>query len=159
MPVLSNRQILQDDPWQILESDAELPQEGSHIAVSLAQLGDLDQIANLEAQGLIIDGDVELDDLIPHLDKVDLIGIWFTALRDGRGFSLARLLRAQGFKGELRALGEVSRDRLSFLERCGFDSVDLPEAMVQDGFLDAYTEISVTYQGCEDTPLAIYSRG
>lgn len=159
MPVLSNRQIQKDDPWQILEKDAELSGTPSHLAVWFSNLSVLSEAVSLTAKGVVIDGDTDLEELIPYLDQVDLIGIWFTALRDGRGFSLARLLRAQGFRGELRALGEVSRDRLAYLERCGFDSVDLPEGSVHEGFLDAYTEISVTYQGCEDAPLAIYSRG
>ena len=41
--------------------------------------------------------------LLPLQDRLDLIAIDFPKIRDGRGFSLARALRDQGYKGTLRA--------------------------------------------------------
>jgi uncharacterized protein (DUF934 family) len=50
----------------------------------------------------------------------------FSGVHDGRGYSLARLLRGRhGYAGELRAVGDVLRDQLYFLQRCGFDSFAL----------------------------------
>jgi uncharacterized protein (DUF934 family) len=47
----------------------------------------------------------------------------FPAFTDGRNYSNARLLRDRyGFKGELRAIGDVLRDQLFFMHRCGFDA-------------------------------------
>jgi len=52
-----------------------------------------------------------------------LIAIDFPAFHDGRGLSLAVLLRSRfGFRGELRAIGDVRPDLLHYLRRCGFDS-------------------------------------
>lgn len=57
-----------------------------------------------------------------------LITIDFPAFNDGRGLSLAVLLRTRfGFTGELRAVGDVHPDLLHYLQRCGFDTFDLPE--------------------------------
>ena len=66
--------------------------------------------------------------------------------RDGRGFSQARLLRRAGFKGELRAVGEVARDRLAHLESCGFDAFDIPEERFKAEDLAAFVEVGVSYQ-------------
>lgn len=54
-----------------------------------------------------------------------LIRITFPAFADGRGFTLARALRAQGFAGRLRAAGPVLPDQYTMLRRTGFDEVEL----------------------------------
>jgi uncharacterized protein (DUF934 family) len=57
-----------------------------------------------------------------------LITINFPVFYDGRGLSLAVLLRSRyGFTGELRAVGDVHQDLLHYMRRCGFDSYELPE--------------------------------
>ena len=61
-------------------------------------------------------------ELIPHLDRIALIEVAFPSFRDGRGYSTARILREAGYKGELRAEGDVLVDQLVFMRRCGFDS-------------------------------------
>ncbi|MBO9671344.1 MAG: DUF934 domain-containing protein [Sphingobium sp.] len=60
--------------------------------------------------------------LIPVLDRVSLVEIDFPKFRDGRGFSSARILREAGFKGEIKATGDVLVDLVFFMQRCGFDS-------------------------------------
>ena len=67
------------------------------------------------------DEDVRL--LLPHLDRLRLIEIAFPTFRDGRGYSSARILRAAGYTGELRAQGDVLIDQVTFLRRCGFDAL------------------------------------
>ncbi|MBO9582275.1 MAG: DUF934 domain-containing protein [Sphingobium sp.] len=60
--------------------------------------------------------------LIPMLDRLRLVEIDFPKFRDGRGFSSARILREAGFKGEIKATGDVLVDLIFFMQRCGFDS-------------------------------------
>ncbi len=60
--------------------------------------------------------------LLPFLDRLALIEIGFSTFMDGRGYSAARILRENGYDGELRAEGDVLVDQLAFLRRCGFDS-------------------------------------
>jgi len=65
---------------------------------------------------------------------------------DGRPFSLARRLRLDlGFTGEIRAIGDVLRDQLCFLERCGFDSFALRSDQDVDECLSAFDDFSSTY--------------
>ncbi|MFB2531116.1 DUF934 domain-containing protein [Paracoccus sp. p4-l81] len=54
-----------------------------------------------------------------------LVRIRFPAFSDGRGFTLARALRAQGFRGRLRAAGPLLPDQYAMLRRTGFDEVEL----------------------------------
>ena len=61
-------------------------------------------------------------DLLPHLDRLQLIEVNFPVFGDGRGYSAARILREAGYAGELRAVGDVLVDQLAFMRRCGFDS-------------------------------------
>lgn len=74
--------------------------------------------------------------LIPHLDHLALIEVSFPAFRDGRGYSAARILREAGYKGELRAAGDVLVDQMLFMRRCGFDSF-APDAPIDPATLDA----------------------
>ena len=60
--------------------------------------------------------------------QAPLITINFPAFTDGRGLSLAFLLRTRfDFNGELRAIGAVHPDLIHYMRRCGFDSFDLAE--------------------------------
>jgi len=80
--------------------------------------------------GLVLDVDAEPD---ARFADARLIAIRFPAFHDGRGLSLAVLLRTRfGFKGELRAIGDVRPDLLHYLSRCGFDSFELAEGQSID---------------------------
>ena len=83
------------------------------------------------ATAVRLEPDEDARALIPHLGRLELIEIAFPAYRDGRGYSSARILREAGYKGELRAQGDVLVDQLAFMKRCGFDSF-APEAPLND---------------------------
>jgi uncharacterized protein (DUF934 family) len=71
----------------------------------------------------------------------------FPKFGDGRGFSIARLLRERhGYRGELRAVGQVTRDHLYFLERCGFDAFELREGEDAAEALAGFEDFSASYQ-------------
>jgi len=75
--------------------------------------------------GLLLAGDAEPDE---RFAAARLIAIDFPAFHDGRGLSLAVLLRTRfGYRGELRAVGDIRPDLLHYLRRCGFDSFQLAE--------------------------------
>ncbi len=89
-----------------------------------------------------IDADQDLDDEYPALAHAQRIVLRFPVFMDGRGFSHARRLRAQGFSGELVAAGDVLPDQWAFLERCGFTALasDAAAARAESlpGFSHAY---------------------
>jgi uncharacterized protein (DUF934 family) len=93
----------------------------------------------------------QLDTLKTHLGRLKLIVLHFPKFTDGRAYSQARLLRGRmGYRGELRATGNVLRDQLPFLLRCGFDSFESEQPGFGPALARARTLFSVVYQGAED---------
>jgi len=75
------------------------------------------------------------------------VEIHFPKFGDGRGYSIARLLRQRySYQGELRAVGQFTRDHLLFMERVGFDAFELREGEDAAEALGAFHDFSVTYQ-------------
>lgn len=58
-----------------------------------------------------------------------MIRIDFPSSADGRGFTLAAMLRRAGFKGRLRAKGHVLADQYAMARRSGFDEVEIDDAL------------------------------
>ncbi|WP_126444541.1 DUF934 domain-containing protein [Sulfuricystis multivorans] len=82
--------------------------------------------------------------LAGDLEDLDVIAVHFPAVGDGRGYSIARMLRSRlGYRGELRAIGAVERDYLHFLERVGFDAFEIEG---DESVLDSFDTFSVAYQ-------------
>lgn len=75
--------------------------------------------------GLELDPGDDLAALAAHLDRIGLIRIRFGSFADGRGFTVARRLRAMGYAGRLRAAGPVLADHYAMARRAGFDEVEL----------------------------------
>ena len=85
--------------------------------------------------------------LANDLDKLALIAVEFPAFADGRGYSAATLLRERyGYKGELRAVGDVLRDQVFLLSRVGFTTFALREDQNVDKALAAFNDFSSYYQ-------------
>ncbi|AMN45942.1 hypothetical protein ACG33_02205 [Steroidobacter denitrificans] len=83
--------------------------------------------------------------------RVSLIAIEFDGGDEDQGYSQAQLLRNHyGFTGELRAIGRLQRDRLSYMARCGFDSFELPPGADLDAALHALNDFIVACRGAAD---------
>jgi uncharacterized protein (DUF934 family) len=81
----------------------------------------------------------------------ELVAVRFPAFTDGRGYSSARLLRERhGFRGELRAIGDVLKDTLADLARCGFDAFALRDDQDAEAALAAFGEFTEAYQAAAD---------
>ena len=94
--------------------------------------------------------------LIPFLDRLQLIEVSFPRFRDGRGFSSARILREAGYKGELRAEGDVLIDLLFFMRRCGFDSFASQHSLNPADVDAALNRYSNVYQDATDAAVPIW---
>jgi len=93
------------------------------------------------------------DNLVPfgHLNKqFSLIKVVFGSSNDGRGFSIARQLRAQGFEGLIVASGHVIADQYRHFRQCGFDGVLITAEQVdrtpQKHWLEQVPRIKHSYQ-------------
>lgn len=101
--------------------------------------------------GLCLKPEDAVESIAADIHCFALIALDFPAFTDGRPYSAARLLRERyGYAGELRATGNVLRDQLHFMKRCGFDSFDLAGGVADRDATAAYAaamaEISVVYQ-------------
>lgn len=119
------------DAWTRVADDAPLPVAGDRIvpwARWLAEGAAGVAPAPTGRLGVEIENDTPVAALAPWLPHLDLVVVRFPATGDGRGFSLARRLRARGFRGELRASGALIADQYAFARACGFDTVEIPDA-------------------------------
>jgi len=81
------------------------------------------------------------------LEGVTRVEVSFPKFGDGRGYSIARLLRSRyGYRGELRAVGHITRDLLFFMESCGFDAFELREGENPHEALASFEDFSDSYQ-------------
>jgi uncharacterized protein (DUF934 family) len=88
---------------------------------------------DLPEEGLAVEfpNDREPADLLPWLDRVELIRVAFPAYTDGRGFSVGRRLRELGYAGRLRAAGPLISDQFRMARRVGFDEVEIPDELAE----------------------------
>ncbi len=97
--------------------------------------------------------------LMNDLDAVSLIEVEFPKYTDGRGYSIAQLLRRRyGYTRELRAVGQVLRDQLSLMRRSGFDAVVFDHPDAEAVYAEAVGELSSAYQGAADDAVSIFLR-
>jgi uncharacterized protein (DUF934 family) len=157
MPTLIDRDGLQHDDWIRFVGAAAVSESG---AVAGANL--LVPVADWHAhraRWLAHDGRLGVllgpgDDplaIAADLPQLGLIAVEFPSFTDGRGYSTARLLRGRlGWTGELRAVGDVLRDQLFYLARCGFDSFALRDGQDVGAALAAFGDFSDAYQAAVD---------
>jgi uncharacterized protein (DUF934 family) len=158
MQIIRKRAIVEDEFVHVHDAD-ELPATGKPI-VTLARYGK-DRgllVERFPAFGVRIGSD-KLPSDVADIQRLALIAIEFPRFSDGRGYSVARMLRDRhGFAGELRAVGWVLRDQLYFLERCGFDAFELQPGKPLESALEAFGEFSVSYQTAADEKRPLYRR-
>lgn len=110
------------------------------------------------ATALVLDNDVALSDVAQDLSGFSVIILLFPSFADGRAFSQARVLRERyGYSGKIRARGDVQRDQIAFMVRCGFDAFEFAGEDVA-GANDALSEFSLAYQGAADDTAPVWRR-
>ncbi len=157
MQIIKDRQIIEDS-WQVLPSGAELPLSGDFF-VGLTAWND--PATNQGRTGKISLVLRPGDDVaqVKNLERAAVVAVEFPKFTDGRGYSIARLLRERyGFAGELRAVGNVLRDQLLYMQRCGFTSFALQPGKDIRGALAAFDELSVQYQADANVRQPLFRR-
>ena len=108
------------------------------------------------ATAVRLEPDEDARALIPFLDRLALIEIAFPTFRDGRGYSSARVLREAGYKGEMRAEGDVLVDQIAFMRRCGFDSFAPAKPLNEAAVTAALARYDYVYQRAADAGVPVW---
>ena len=113
--------------------------------------------------GVWLDSHDNVEDLAPDLEEITAVALNFPKFTDGRAYSAAALLRSgYGFKGEIRAIGDVLRDQFFFMQRCGFDAIQPKAGKYSDAQLEeavaSLKDFSSPYQAAIDQPEPLFRR-
>ncbi len=151
MQLVKSGRIVADD-FVRLADDAPVPGRLPIIVSAARFLAEPDAFAEREAPtGVIWPNDRRAAELAPWLDRLALVALVFPTFKDGRAFSQARLIRERyGFRGELRATGQVLRDQFLFMLRAGFDAFEVTKDADAGAFAEAARRYSVFYQPTGD---------
>jgi uncharacterized protein (DUF934 family) len=113
-------------------------------------------LAQPEASAVRLEVTDDARSLTPQFGRLQLVEVPFASFRDGRGYSIASILREAGYTGELRATGDVLVDQLPLMRRCGFDSF-LPAVPIDEAVLGAaMARYADVYQGAADRRAPIW---
>lgn len=160
MPQLIKDNRVVDDSWTILADDTQSLPDGD-LLLSYAQWQTFSN--QIEAHkgnvGVVIEGNAEIEDIIEPLLNLPLIAINFPKFADGRGFSVASLLRDRyNYRGEIRAVGGFIRDQLYLLNRCGFNAFKFAEDIDLSEAAKSLEDFSETYQVSADQENPLFRR-
>jgi len=165
MATLIKNRALAADSWQPLESAAggvepAIPASGDILVPLGVWQSAREELSRRAGRtGVILEPSDDPSALAADVDSLALIAVHFPKFADGRGYSIGRLLRERyGYKGELRAVGDVLRDQISLMERCGFDSFLLRDDQEIATALTAFSDFSEAYQASTEQPIPLFRR-
>ncbi len=146
MPLFKNGQFVAD-AWVVVGDADPLPDTGRAI-VTFDRL--TKGAASLPAYpgllGVNVGNTTRLDDLKPYLPLLAMIILPFPAFNDGRAYSLARQVRLAGYRGEIRATGNVLPDQMQFMLQVGIDSFAVDDRFSLEDWQKASRQMSLAYQ-------------
>lgn len=160
--IIKNDQVL-DETWHLLPQESTLDgiSNSDDLIVPLHLWVDHGHALKVRDGGLGVwlESNEEVEEIAEDLAHFQVIALNFPSFTDGRHYSSARLLRERyGYKGEIRAIGDVLRDQLFFMRRCGFDAFAIRADRDPYDALEGLKDFSVTYQCAADEPLPLFRR-
>jgi uncharacterized protein (DUF934 family) len=162
--IIKNRAVVDDD-WSVLCLDEGVAAatvvvpEGKIIVPLAVWYAQREQLGERAQLGVWLAPDERAESLDGEVHKFAVIAVYFPKFSDGRGYSIAYNLRKRlGYKGELRAIGDVLRDQLFQMYRTGFDAYATREDRSIHDALLGLTVFSETYQASVDTALPLFRR-
>lgn len=166
MPKIIKHESIVDDSWQLLklaESDkaetVALPDGPVLLPLAVWQARKQEIISRNQPIGVWLESSEGPEAIAGELDHFTVIGVNFPKFADGRSYSTARLLRERyGYRGEIRALGDVLQDQLFFMKRCGIDAYAVRADKDIEKALAGLRTFSETYQAAVDQPQPLFRR-
>jgi len=151
MRLVENGRIVEDHYVRV-DDDAPIPDRVPVIVSAKRFLADAAALVSRDGSlGVAWPNDKRVAELEPWLGRLALVALVFPKFKDGRAYSQARLLReTYGFRGTLRATGDVLRDQFHFLVRAGFDSFEVKKDADARVFAQVLARFSIYYQDGAD---------
>jgi uncharacterized protein (DUF934 family) len=158
--IIKDKSIIENE-WTTVADDAAIP--AGKVIVSLDRWNEEQEALSAKRDagelGIQLRSEQTADLIADQANDFALIAVEFPKFADGRGYSAARLLRERfGFKGELRAVGDVLHDQLFFMDRCGFNSMDMRKDQDLALAEQAFKTFSEPYQAGVSDPRPLYRR-
>lgn len=106
-----------------------------------------------------LDSNELVEQIAEQLQAMPMVALNFPVFSDGRSYSNARELRQRyDYKGEIRAIGDVLRDQLYYMSRCGFDAFELRQDQDPELCLQAFADFKTGYQASIAEPDPLFRR-
>lgn len=158
-PLLRAREVV-EDRWHRVGSDEPVdPAADVIVPVARWQKERESLLARRGRVGVLLGPADDPATLAGDVDRLALVAVDFPHFTDGRGYSTARLLRERyGYRGELRAVGDVLRDQVFYLKRVGFDTFALRADQDPEDAKKALDDFSEAYQTSVDRPQPLFRR-
>lgn len=158
MALLTRHGDIVADDWVRLDAEfdtaAPLPPGKLLVPLCLWNARHAELVARDQPVGIWLASSEHPEAIVDALEDIALVAIDFPVFSDGRGYSYARVLRdTWGFAGELRAIGDVQRDQIFLMKRCGFDSFQIRADRDPTDALAGLEEFSLVYQSATVDPL------
>lgn len=159
--LIKNREII-EDTWTTVENTETLntlPEGDIIVSLALWEQHRDALKARENRVGVILTSSEEPSSIKDDLASLSVIALDFPKFSDGRGYSSARELRSYfDYQGEIRAVGDVLRDQLYQMERCGFDCFAVREDRSIEEALSGFNDFSVGYQPDHKNPQPLFKR-
>jgi uncharacterized protein (DUF934 family) len=151
MPLVKSGKIINETFVHVADDDP-FPDDGAILISAARFLADPEALLGRGGEtGVIWPNNLAVDDLVPYLDRLAVVALVFPTFRDGRAYTQARLLRERhGFRGELRATGQILRDQFMFMLRAGFDAFEVKKESDAEAFASTVKRYTVFYQPTGD---------
>jgi uncharacterized protein (DUF934 family) len=146
MPLLKNNALV-IDTWLVLGNDDALPATGDVIVPFARLLREFESLSRRSGKLGVAFANVDrAEALATFLPRLSVVVLHFSAFNDGRAYSLARQLREFGYRGEIRATGNVLPDQLQLMLQVGFDAFEIGDRFPLQVWQAAARQMSLAYQ-------------
>ena len=159
MPNIIKDGAIVADSYQLITEVGDLPAQDILVSLDVWQQQRDAILAHPHKKAVMLKPDQHPEVIADDVKQFDMIALDFPAFADGRGYSYAALLRQRfGFTGELRATGDVFKDNLFYLKRCGFNSFAVRADKDINVALQGLNDFSESYQASVDESRPLYRR-
>ncbi|QNB08220.1 DUF934 domain-containing protein [Herbaspirillum frisingense] len=162
--IIKNKTVVSDD-WSVLRlaegesAESVTIPEGRVIVPLKVWQAQGEALKSRPEIGVWLASDERAEELKGQLESFRVVAVDFPKFADGRGYSIAYNLRARlGYTGELRAIGDVLRDQLFYMQRVGFDAFAVRADKNIHDAVKGLTDFSEKYQTSWDEKNPLFRR-